>query len=246
MGGLCLYLNHLGQEGEYVLVELRHVTAPHPAQQEQLPHPQVVDAAGHGAVQHHVHRGGGPAGDDLQPAADGRLHLLGGGDELLHLLGGGLDGAVAAQVGAHPQQVQVFQPLLHLQGGGGELLPVPEALPQVPQVHHENDFMALARPAGGLVGGPEDGNFALQADVRPLHQLVHLAEHGDADHHQGRADARLPQIPELLQPGGADAVQPRPVIDPGRLGQGTEALHDPGELDTRNLAALAERCQVFL
>ena len=106
--------------------------------------------------------------------------------------------------------------------------------------------MAHPSPGGGLVGGPEHRDLTLQADIRPLHQLVHLGGHGDADHHQRRADARLPQGAQLLQAGGADAVQPRPVIDLCRLRQGAEALYDPGELDTRNLAALAERCQVFL
>ena len=206
----------------------------------------VLNAAGHGTVQHHVHRGGGPAGDDLQPAADGLLHLFGGSDELLHLLGGGLDRAVAPQIGAHPQQVQVLQLPLHLQGGGDQLLPVPEALPQVAQVHHQNHFVAHARPCGRLIGSPEHRDLTLQADVRPPHQLVHLGEHGDADHHQRGLDPLLPQPLQLLQPGGADAVQPRPVIGPRRLRQGADPFYDPGQLDTRNLAALSERCQVFL
>ena len=105
--------------------------------------------------------------------------------------------------------------------------------------------MPFSRPGGGLIRCPEHRKFALQADVRPLHQGIHLGEHGDPDHHQGALNAGLPQAPELFQAGGPNAVQPRRVVDFGRLRVGAESLYNPGKADRRSLAAPLKRCQVF-
>ena len=118
VGGLDLGFNDLRPEDHNVLVHKVHIAAPDAAQEDALPHPQVVDAGRHGTVQHHMKGGRRTAGDDLQLPSDGFLHLLGSRHQVVHFFRSGLDRAIAPQVGANAQQFQVGQVVLHLQGGG--------------------------------------------------------------------------------------------------------------------------------
>ena len=192
--------------------------------------------------------GGRAAGDDVQLAADGGLHPLSGSHQLVHFLRSCLDRAIAPQVGTHSGQLQVGHLTLHLQGGLHQFILVPEALPQVAQVHHK-DHLVAALARGGLhrpLHGPEDLRLAVEADVRPAGCLLHLGQHGDPDQHQWDGDAVHPQVMQLLQTGGGDAGILRFFIDPGCLGKAVEALDHTGQPDPAGVHPAFQRPEIVL
>ena len=131
-------------------------------QQDVFADAKMVDALRHGMPMHQCIGAGGAAGHDFQFAADGVLHPPGQFHQPLHLLRRRLNGTVAAEIHAHARQMHTGQVALHLDTGGDKFVPVPEALPQIAQIRHDDNGMGLVLPLTFLLQRVQRGTLALQ------------------------------------------------------------------------------------
>ena len=240
MAGLFPNLDDLGLQSESVgahIVHVRNAPAGGEIHQEQLAHPQVVDALGHGAVMHQREAGSRTARDYLQGAADLGFNALGNGDQVVHLLHGGTHRTVAAQIYTDTQQMQVGHGALYRHAGGHHLVLIPKAFPQIAQVCHDDDAVALVLLGALLFQRLDGGKIALEGDLAQGHHIGQLRHGGDADEPIRPFNSCVAAALHLLKAAGAKgrgAVLPH---DAGNGRQGVTALDDAADIDAHFAAA---------
>ena len=236
IGGLFPHLDDLCRQGEGVLPQIVHVpdvpqVGQVVAQQDVFPDAQVVDPLRHGAPVHQRIGAGSAAGDDLQLAADGLLHTAGQRCQLPHLLRRGLNGAVAAQVHADARKMHVGQVAFHMDAGVHQLVSVPEALPQIAQIGHDDNAVGLVLPAALLLQRVQRRPVAWQRQVAQRHCVGKLRQSGDADQQERAVHACGPAAGHLLQAAGTDLRRAVLAHDLGYLRHTAAALDDPADLN---------------
>ena len=207
VGGLFPHLYHLGPQGKAVHPQVVHIlNAPVYlqvlAQQDILTDAQMVDARRHGTPVYQRVRAGGAAGDDLQLAADALFNARRNVQQSLHLLGRGLGGAVARQVHADACQLHMGQLPLHVDAHVHHLVFVPEALPQVAQIGHDDDPVGLALQNALLLQRVQRDALTLEGRFAQTHHVRQLGKAGDADQQPRAADTGGAAPLHLLQAAG--------------------------------------------
>ena len=180
---------------------------------------------------------GSTAGHDLQFAADGVFYPPGQSHQLLHLLRCGLNSAIAAEIHAHARQMHTRQVALHMDTGGDKFVPVPEALPQIAQIRHDDNGMGLVLPLTFLLQRVQYGTLALQGHIAQGYCVGKFCQAGDADQQKRSFYPGGTALGDLLQTAGADLYRTRLAHRVGHLRHTIHTLDDAAHLNPLLLTA---------
>ena len=180
---------------------------------------------------------GGAAGDDLQLPADAALNAVRDGQQLLHLLRRGLGGAVARQVHANAGQNHMGQLPLYVNAHVHHLVLVPEPLPQVAQVGHDDDAVGLALKHTLLLQRVQRDALALEGRFAQAHHVRQLGKPGNADQQPWPADTGGAALFHLFQTAGTQFICAALAQGTRHLRQAVRALYHAADADVPVMTA---------
>ena len=114
---------------------------------------------------------------------------------------------------------------------------VPEALPQVAQIGHDDDPVGLALQDACLLQRVQRGPFALQGRLTQPHHVRQLGEPRNTDQQPWAADPGGAALLHLLQTAGAQLLRAALAQRSGHLRQAVHALHHAAHADVLRPAA---------
>ena len=119
----------------------------------------------------------------------------------------------------------------HVDAGVNKFVLIPEALPQVAQIGHDDNAVGLVLPAALLLQRVQRRPVALQRQVAQRHCVGKLRQSGNADQQERAVHACGAAACHLLQTAGADLRRAVLAHDLRHLRHAAAALDDPADLN---------------